>query len=375
MTSTTPSASEVDTWVALLGRGQDKADGIQDYCHFLGEALGRHGVSLQISRVDWPHLGWRRALAGLRRDCQSWRGRWVLFQYTALAFSSRGFPLRALAVLRILRKNGARCAVVFHDPFRQGGRAALSHLRGEIQEWVIRRMLSFADRAIFPDPLSKVVWLPKNSAKAITIPIGANIPEPLLSAQADCSEYEAPKAVAVFCLSLDTLVLAEELKDLSVAAQTACDSGARFRLIFLGHGTEEAREAIAMAFRSMPVDISVLGLLSPQKVTEALSGAHAMLCVRGKLYPRRGSAIAGIACGLPIVGYAGEAEGTPLAEAGILFVPYRDGVAMGKALARVLSNPALALELEEKSRRVQREYYSWDLIAAKFIEALGAQQS
>jgi hypothetical protein len=55
-----------------------------------------------------------------------------------------------------------------------------------------------------------------------------------------------------------------------------------------------------------------------------------MLCVRGKLFPRRGSALAGIACGLPIIAYAGATEGTPLAEAGIELVPYRDCEVLGR---------------------------------------------
>ena len=95
-----------------------------------------------------------------------------------------------------------------------------------------------------------------------------------------------------------------------------------------------------------------------------------MLCVRGKLYPRRGSAIAGIACGLPIVGYAGKAEGTPLAEAGVILVPYRDRKALGMALARVLGDADLRRELQEKSLRVRGKYFSWDVIAGAYVSSM-----
>lgn len=363
------AGAPTESWIGVLGRGQDGADGIQDYCTYLGHGLASHGVTLRVSRVDWPRLGWRRALAELRRESRTWRGHWVLLQYTALGFSSRGFPLRAVTVMRILLQNGARCAVVFHDPFRQGGRRLRDRLRGKVQEWVIRRIFRLSERAIFPDPLSRITWLPRNSAKGVCIPIGANIPEARREVNHDRQNQNGLKTVVVFCLSLDA-VMAEEVMDLSIAARTSCASGARFRLIFLGRGTNEAREAISAAFRQIPVEISVQGILPAQKVAECLASSDIMLCVRGMIYPRRGSAIAGIASGLAVLGYSGEAEGTPLAEAGVVLVPYRDAAALGRELARVLSDPALEAELREKSGRAYREHYSWDRIAEAFRRAL-----
>ena len=69
--------------------------------------------------------GYIQELRQLRRECASWRGKWVLVQYTALGWSRRGFPFGALAVLVILRRGGARVAVVFHEPDRQAGSSLL----------------------------------------------------------------------------------------------------------------------------------------------------------------------------------------------------------------------------------------------------------
>lgn len=364
----TPKAvAPTESWVALLGKGQAGADGIEDYCRYLGQALAPRGVSLEVYRLDWERLGWRRALAQLEGESRSWRGRWVLVQYTALAFSSRGFPIRALGIFRILRRSGARIAVVFHDPFRHGGRRLRDRVRGEIQEWVIRRIFAMADAGIFPDPLSKIGWLPRETSKAFSIPIGANIPEP--NTRQSKQDKGGLKIVVVFCLSQDAM-LNEELQDLAAAARIACERGASFRLVFSGRGTEEARGAIAAAFSGIPVDILILGLLKPEIVAERLGGADAMLSVRGRLYSRRGSAIAGIACGLPILGYAGAAEGTAIAEAGVMLVAYRDGAALGEALARVLAEPALAEEFRRRSIVAYRKYFSWDVISDAFLRAL-----
>lgn len=358
------------SWIALLGRGQTSTDGIQDYCTYLGKALEKRGIVLKRWRMDWCRLGWRRALHQLRRESQSWKGRWALLQYTALAFSSRGFPLRAIEILRILHHNGVRCAVVFHDPVRQGGPRLRDRFRGAIQDWVIRRIFLLADVGIFLDPISSIRWLPKSSPKAVSIPLGANMPEPPLTSGSKPAKQHANKMLAVFCLSLDGVV-SEELDDLFAASRAACDAGAKFRLVFLGRGTEESRDSIASRFRAIPVDVSILGILTPERVAEVLADADAMLCVRGRLYPRRGSAIAGIACGLPILAYGGTAEGTPLNEAGVLLVPYRNAAALGRELARVLRDPALAHELRCRSARAYQQHFSWSVIADAYIKALG----
>ncbi|MGH9726014.1 MAG: glycosyltransferase [Candidatus Acidiferrales bacterium] len=321
--------------------------------------------------MNWHPLGWIRALRDLWRSSKDWRGSWVLIQYTALAWSRRGFPFGALAVLAILRRRGVRCAVVFHDPFRQYGTRASSYFRGVFQDWVIRRMYARADKCIFLDPLHTISWLAGDTTKSTFIPIGANVPERAPSDIDTLNSCGEIPAVAVFCLS-GTPYLQGELQDIACAARSAMAEGARFRLVFLGRGTAEAREKIKQLFRDIAMEVSILGLLPAAEVSDALAKCTAMLCVRGSIYPRRGSAIAGIACGLPVLGYAGGAEGTHLAEAGLVLVPYRDATALGKSLARVLKNRDLQQELRRRSTEAQQNYFSWELIGAayaKFLEA------
>jgi glycosyltransferase involved in cell wall biosynthesis len=359
--------------VALLGRRDLPADGLEDYCSFLGQALQRRGIELEQVRVDWIDKGWVGALRELRRACTGWRGKWVLVQYTALSWSRRGFPFAALLVLAILRRGGARTAVVFHEPYRQGEvwPRRIDRTRGACQDWVIRQLYRMVEKAIFADPLETIGWLPKDDTKAAFIPIGANVPK-LVSHSEACGARNGPsKTVAVFCLT-EPPHRERELRDISYAMRSAATNGSNLRVLFLGRGTPEAQEEIAEAFQDVPVEVSTLGLLSANKISEVLSGSDAMLCVRGKLHPRRGSAIAGIACGLPIIGYAGAAEGTPLAQAGVELVPYGDREALGRALARVLADANLRKSLHEKSLRAQQKYFSWDVIAAALVGCLEA---
>jgi glycosyltransferase involved in cell wall biosynthesis len=365
--SSTPRGSDNPVkWIALLGQQDMPTDGVADYCLFLARGLAPLGIELAQVRVPWIEEGWIGALLQLRRECAAWRGRWVLLQYTALSWSRRGFPFGAVAVLAILRRRGARCAVVFHEPNRQGGSGFLQGIRGACQDWVIRALYRYADKAIFADPLGSIAWLPKNETKAAYIPIGANIPEP--SQRTNYAPRDR-KTVAVFCLSYMPN-LQREVGDIYHAMNLAAANGGQLRLVLLGRGTPEAHEEIERVFQGSAVGVENLGLRSAEEVSRVLGECDAMLCVRGKLFPRRGSALAGISCGLPIIAYAGAAEGTPLAEAGVELVPYGDREALGMALARVLADERYWQQLYERNRRVHGEYFSWDRIAERFREEL-----
>ncbi|MGB6392243.1 MAG: hypothetical protein WBF14_07750, partial [Candidatus Acidiferrales bacterium] len=245
--------------IALLGRTEAPVDGVEDYCICLARALERHGAHLEVSRVWWARDGWIAALRRLGRDSASWRSQWVILQFTALAWSRRGFPFGALAVLAILRRRGARCAVMFHDPFRQSASGFVARFRGACQDWVVRRLYRRAEMAIFADPLATIPWLAERDAisgaahKAIFIPIGANIHERISDS---ARGPDRVPAVAVFCLSAPP-ILAEELADIAAASRAALDGGARFRLVFLGRGTAEAKDAIARSLDKIPVEYSV----------------------------------------------------------------------------------------------------------------------
>jgi glycosyltransferase involved in cell wall biosynthesis len=253
------------------------------------------------------------------------------------------------------------------------GSRAIDRVRGACQNWVIRKLYGQSERSIFPAPLPTIAWLSKGDPKAAFVPIGANIPE----RRPTRPEIELPKvneerSIVIFCLS-GMPILREELDDISRAASVAKEKGAEFRLTFIGRGTNEASEEISRTLENIPIEFSNLGLVPAEEVCAALTGADAMLCVRGRVYPRRGSAIAGIACGLPIIAYAGEAENTPIADAGLVLVPYRDGAALGTALARVLKDRSLLSELQEKSLRAYERHFSWDSIAAKVAAFLGVE--
>jgi glycosyltransferase involved in cell wall biosynthesis len=356
--------------IALLGCKDAPVDGVEDYCSFLGRALASRGVEMKQSRVDWKEEGWFRALRTLWRQSIRWRGKRVVLQYTALGWSSRGFPFGALVALTVLRRRGARCAVVFHESQRQGqGSRIVDRVRGAVQDAVIRRLYRAADSSIFTIPLAKVTWLEAGNGKASFVPIGANVPARLQAAENTQRRSRAMKKVAVFCFSAGANRFLE-LEDISRAMRSLNGLASETQLIVLGKGSEEMRTEIRRSLQGCPVDVSVLGSLPAPEVSEVLAGADVLLFVSGRVSQTRGSALAGVACGLPIVGYAGSAAGTPMEEAGVALVPYRNPDALGAALARVLTDDTYREELRRRSRCAQQKYFSWDTIASLYVNFL-----
>lgn len=331
-------------------------------------------MQLRKKRVEWKEHGWLRALSQLWQASAEWRGDWVLLQYTALGWSRRGFPFGAVAAFGILRWRGARCAVVFHESSGIRGPRWIDRARESCQGWVIRRLCHGAEKIIVTRPVETIDWLASGGEKATFVPIGANIPARLRRPDATTTRNGKEKSVAVFCLS-DPPNLLREVKDISHALRTTAMTGAKLRIVFLGRGTAEAQEVIEQAFAQAPIEMRNLGLRSAAEVADTLDEMDAMLCVRGELLPGRGSAIAGIACGLPIVAYGNIASSFPLSEAGVQLVPYGNREALGAALSQVLSDTELCARLRAKSCEAQEKYFSWDTIAEKMIHALEAERA
>ena len=353
--------------VLLLGKRDTPADGVQDYCEYLAQGLQRRGIETEIARVAWDSEGWIHALQKLWRQSATWDGAWIVLQYTALSWSRRGFPLGVLAVLLNLRRRKLRCAAVFHEAWRQGGSKWIGRVRGAFQNWIIRRIHSETDIAIFADPLDRIDWLPNDRTRAVFIPIGANLPEPQTPIEASKVKTET-QVVAIYCLS-DPPNLSTEVNDISHAVRIAAN-GTKLQVVFVGRGTTEARQEIKRAFDGALVEVSVLGVRDAPEVRDVLSNSDVMLCVRGVMNPRRGSAIAGIACGLPILGYGTNETAFPISEAGVRLFPYRDAETLGKNLAQVLNDARLREQLSAASRAAQEKFFSWDVIADRMIEAL-----
>jgi hypothetical protein len=356
-----------EVWFALLGRRDMPADGVADYCARLRDALAKKGIELRLARVDWVGHSWLYALRILWREKHNWYGKWVILQYTAMGWSRRGFSAGALLALAVLRIGGARCAVMCHEPSGTEGPRLIDRIRCVFQNWIVRTLHRFSEKSIFTVPLNTVPWLSGMAKDSAFIPLGTNIPENLALRSATSDQNGTVKSVVVFCVS-DPPYRQQELNDISGALCIAADSGIKLRITFVGRGTFEAKDEIERAFQGSQIEICNRGLCEADEVARILSESDAMLAVRGRLYLRRASALAGLACGLPIVGYEGASQGTVIEQAGVVLVPFGDREALGTALRSILTDSNLWQQMHEKNVRMQQQYFSWDVIAASYIQ-------
>jgi len=362
----------IEKCVALLGRRDAPTDAVEEYCQFLGAALAGENFALELVRVEWTGLGWAAALRELEQRAKDWRGCWILVQYTALAWSERGFPLRFLRVLRALRNAGARPAMVYHDPLPFSGSRTIDRLRQRAQVHVMSEALRASDLAIVTIPISKIPWIGERATPTSFIPVGANLPAPERAWSRRQEDAARVPTVAVYGITGGQGGI-WDLAKISEAVHVIAAGLKKIRIVVLGRNSERAAKALTSFAENAGVEVRALGILPAAEVVQRLGDSDVLLFVRAGISSRRGSAIAGIACGLPIIAFEGPETASPITEAGVVLADPTNQRGLGEALLKVLTDAEYRAALAERSRRAQQEHFSWKAIAGRYAEALRAR--
>jgi len=353
--------------IALLGRKDEPTDALEEYCRYLGNALLMHDIHLEITRVPWELHGWPNALCDLKLRALRWRGTVVLIQYTALGWSSRGFPWRVLRVLKVLKSAGARLGIVFHDVEPYGGSRLVDSLLRFIQVCTMNRVLSMADFAVFTVPFERISWLRPAPTNASFIPVGANLPIP--SAIVTGNREHTTPTIGVFSIT-GGQAGAHETEAILAAVRHASQTLGRLHLSVFGRHAEMREADLRAGLNGLPVELSVEGVVTPDRVVQNLSTCDVLLFVRGGISSRRGSAIAGIGCGLPVIAYSGSETAPPITDAGVILVPSDQPRQLHDSLVRVLSDVDYRTDLAARSRATFQAHFAWPSIAARFASLL-----
>jgi glycosyltransferase involved in cell wall biosynthesis len=358
--------------VAILGRRDQPTDAVEEYCQYLGEALKDEEFELEIVRVRWDEIGSAASMQELReriRNTQNQsRNNWFLLQYTALAWSRRGFPLRIVRLLKFLKQQGLRCAVVFHDAEAYGGKRWVDRLRRKVQRRAMRRLLLLSDLCFFTVPRENLSWVPAEAKNIVFIPVGANLPSPERAWGQIRNPAESKPCVAVFSITGNPRAQ-HEIGLISEAVRHAAKQVGPLRVVVFGRNSE-AGEELRVKLAGSPVDVTVLGLIPAEEIVRVLGASDVLLFVRGQISSRRGSAIAGIACGLPVIAQEGSETAPPITDAGVVLVPVGAPSEFGPALLRILHDQAYRASLAGRSRNAQTLHFSWSVIASQYAKAL-----
>lgn len=355
--------------IALLGRADKPTDGVEEYCSHLGEALRARGISLAIKRVAWDERGWPRALRSLQRHARAWKESWVLAQYTALAWSARGFPLRFLRVLHILKRAGARVGVVYHDVEPFAGTRLIDRVRRSAQLRAMRSAIDACEVAVFTVPMEKLSWMKPEYTHAIFVPVGANLPIGVESGSRKSMAHHGKLNIAVFSVTGGNF-MQREVAEIAEAVRFAVSRLRNLKLTVFGRNSENAEDELRKRLGGVPVEIQVLGLLSKENVARTMSNCDVLLFVRGPISTRRGSAIAGIACGLPVIAAEGPETSSLIKDAGVAFYSPQNKGNLGEVLLHVLEDEHYRASLGQRSWIAQQRYFSWNVIAARYAEFL-----
>ena len=356
--------------VALLGRPDEPTDAVEQFCVHLGAALREHDFAMEIVRARWKERGWSAALCDLQQRAAGWRGRWVLLQYTALAWSPRGFPLQVPRVIKVLHEAGARIGVVYHDAQPYSSSRTVDKLRCFVQQRAMRQAMRSSDQAILTVPAEKLYWISSELKKAVFIPVGANLSLAPTDGESILRHDETP-TVAVFGVT-GGVAGQHEVSQITAAVRFAAEKLGKLRLLVFGRNADSAQTSLQENLRGLPVALHVSRVLPEADVEKLLRSSDVLLFVRGSISSRRGSAIAGIACGLPVIAFAGSETAAPITDAGVVLVPGGNKTALGEALVRVLSDREYHARLAERSRAAYKSQFSWSAIAARYASVLKA---
>jgi glycosyltransferase involved in cell wall biosynthesis len=157
------------------------------------------------------------------------------------------------------------------------------------------------------------------------------------------------------------------------AVRQASEALGKLRLSVFGRHAEMREADLRSSLKGLPVELSVEGVVTPERVVQKLSACDVLLFVRGSISSRRGSAIAGIACGLPVIAYSGPETAPPITDAGVVLVPPNQLCQLYASLVRVLSDVDYRNDLAARSRATFQAHFAWPSIAAQFARLMKPQ--
>lgn len=351
---------------AILGKRDSPTDAVEDYCRLLGAAFEQKGIALRLTRVSWDETGWAHAVWCLWNEASGWAGRWAVVQYTAMMWSRRGISLMFLVILITLKIRRVRIGVVFHDTGPCLGSRLRDLARRTCQLIVMKCAYALSDVSIIT--AGRESWLQpvRKNGKAAFIPVGSNFPTNLHSISEPQMENK-PRRVILFSFSSATY---RQVLDTLFAVGFAASNLGALHLILLGRTMEGVEAKMRDGLRSSSVIVQSLGLLPPEEVSRVLLGSDVLLFSRGCLTANRGSCMAAIGCGVPIVAYGNPDPSSPLSKSGIVFVPYGDREGLSRALLGVLSDRNLWEQLHIRNLQAFERFFSWQSIAAQYLDTL-----
>lgn len=348
--------------VLMISGARDRGptDGVRDYVANVGAELAEKGHAVRGASGSFPI----RAIHGWKRQFGTKGPSVGVLQYTHLAWSRRGFPIRAAVIARLWRwLRYPPLVTVVHDPVPFPGSGSVSAVRAATQRWVMRSLLRNSGAMVVtiePELIPWVAPLPPNALRRLVhLPVGSNVPP---------TEDGGRQRTGVFSVSVFGITEGhrDEADAIAVVLKRVAQQLGEVRIVLVGRGTLEAEPRIRKGLEDQPVEVECLGVVPSRAVSRALAATDALLFLRSGASTRRGSMIAGIANGIPIVAYEGLETGPLIRRSGVLLAKEGDTVAAADRLLAIATDPELREILAARNEDVYRRVFSWSAIASSY---------
>jgi len=337
------------------------ADGIRDYSERLAAELRRGGHRVRVLGLSG---GLAQSLRAIRRSCRRSRGLdWTMLQYSHLAWSKRGVPLAVLAIAATVRLGGTKLAVTLHDPLPFAGIRVRDRIRTITQLVVMRLLVLLAHRMFVTVDPSVISWADDRTRAALSfVPVGSNV-----GGTTRARPPREVRTVVVFGVTENNVA---EATRIAGVVRTARGSLPDLALRVMGRGAQQSMPVLHRQLDGSDVQLSVHGVIPAREVALHIADADVFLFLRGGASSRRGTVVAAIACGTPIVAERGPETATPITEAGVELVSLGDDAAAAAAVVRIVKDRTWSAELSSRNHAAHDRWFSWESIGKRIIECM-----
>ena len=373
-------------WHVITGEYPPQLGGVSDYTYQICRELAKEGDRVHV----WApanHLGTfpdetvqvhalpggfgRRGLRVLDRRLRSYASpRNILIQYVPHMYGWKSMNLAFCWWIFMQRKHNV--CVMFHEvafPFRGGQRfrhgfLAIVH---RMMAWMILRSVRHSFTSTEPY-LALLRTLGNDETPISMLRICSNIP--LESYYCDClPTRNEDRPSELFTVGIFSN-FAVELRDVLEPVIGSLLGNPKIEVLLMGPG-ESLRQSLAKQYPQAADRIRSTGRLHVTEVAEHMRGCNALL----QLYPEgasaaRGTLIAAMASGVPVVTSAGPATDKLLLDSETMLFSDGSPQSIRDAVELLSNDPALAQELGCRAQRLYKQSFQPAVIVSRIRDAM-----
>jgi len=378
-------------WHVITGEYPPKWGGVSDYTYRICQELGRDGEQVHVwspgNQSEAPHpekaevhalpTGFgRRWLGELDRQLRSFEGpRTILIQYVPHMYGWKAMNLPFCWWIFKQRKHNV--FVMFHEvafPFRRGQRLrhALLATVHRMMAWLILRSVrhSFTSTELY---MALLQTLGNDRTPVSLLRICSNIPmenhPPVMRPAPEQVYASAGFRVGIFSN------FNYQLREVLEPAIGLLLENPEVEVLLLGPGNQ-FRDALIEKYPQAGERIQTTGRLRAANVGPHMRRCNALL----QLYPdgasaARGTLIAAMASGVPVVTAAGPATDRLLLESRAMLFADQSAESIRQAIELLIVNPTLSRDLAARAEKLYQESFQPAVIVSRIRHAVHGTSS